>query len=83
MLEYPLSCPFALLALQAWGVTIVGPAEGRLASGALGQGRLVESGEILEMAQVVLARKGDLVGRRIVVTAGGTREAIDPVRFIT
>lgn len=69
--------------LQVWGVTIVGPAEGRLASGALGQGRLVEPEEILEMAQVVLARQGDLAGKRIVVTAGGTREDIDPVRFIS
>jgi phosphopantothenoylcysteine decarboxylase/phosphopantothenate--cysteine ligase len=69
--------------LQSWGITLVGPAEGRLASGAMGQGRMVEPDEIMGMAQVVLARSGDLVGRRVVVTAGGTREAIDPVRFIS
>lgn len=69
--------------LQSWGITLVGPAEGRLASGAMGPGRMVEPDEIMGMVQVVLARGGDLAGRRVVVTAGGTREAIDPVRFIS
>ena len=69
--------------LRAWGATVAGPAEGRLASGAVGQGRMVEPDEIVGMAQVVLARQGDLAGQRIVITAGGTREAIDPVRFVS
>ncbi|HXV42701.1 MAG TPA: bifunctional phosphopantothenoylcysteine decarboxylase/phosphopantothenate--cysteine ligase CoaBC [Anaerolineae bacterium] len=69
--------------LRAWGATIVGPAEGHLASGAVGLGRMVEPEEIVGAARVVLGRHGDLAGRRVVVTAGGTREAIDPVRFVS
>ncbi len=63
-------------------VTLVGPAEGRLASGALGVGRMAEPEEILDAACWVLARHGPLAGRRVIVTAGGTREPLDPVRFI-
>lgn len=69
--------------LKAWGVELVGPAAGRLASGAMGQGRLVEPDEVVAAAQIILARQGDLAGRTVVVTAGGTREAIDPVRFVS
>jgi len=69
--------------LVARGATLVGPAAGHLASGAAGVGRMSEPEEILEMARVVLGRSGDLAGRRVVVSAGGTREAIDPVRFIS
>ena len=69
--------------LQAWGATLVGPAAGRLASGAIGQGRMVEPDQVVAMARAILARSGDLAGVRVVVTAGGTREAIDPVRFIS
>jgi len=69
--------------LRERGVILVGPASGHLASGAEGMGRMSEPEEILEMARVVLGRKGDLAGRRVVVSAGGTREAIDPVRFIS
>jgi phosphopantothenoylcysteine decarboxylase/phosphopantothenate--cysteine ligase len=65
------------------GATLVGPAAGHLASGAAGVGRMSEPEEILEMARVVLGRGGDLAGRRVVVSAGGTREAIDPVRFLS
>jgi phosphopantothenoylcysteine decarboxylase/phosphopantothenate--cysteine ligase len=65
------------------GVNFVGPAEGRLASGAIGQGRMVTPDEVVGLARVVLARQGDLAGRHVVVTAGGTREAIDPVRFVS
>ena len=64
------------------GVTIVGPAKGRLASGAEGLGRMVEPAEIVEAAKAVFSRGQDLAGRRIVVTAGGTREPIDPVRYL-
>ena len=69
--------------LRERGATFVGPAAGHLASGAEGVGRMSEPEEILEMARVVLGRGGDLAGRRVVVSAGGTREAIDPVRFIS
>lgn len=69
--------------LRNWGATIIGPAEGRLASGEVGRGRMVEPEEIVSAARIVLGRKGDLAGWRVVVTAGGTREAIDPVRFVS
>ncbi|MGQ9787565.1 MAG: bifunctional phosphopantothenoylcysteine decarboxylase/phosphopantothenate--cysteine ligase CoaBC [Anaerolineae bacterium] len=71
-----------LATLRARGAIQVGPATGHLASGASGVGRMSEPEEIIAAARLVLARNGDLAGRRIVVSAGGTREAIDPVRFI-
>jgi phosphopantothenoylcysteine decarboxylase/phosphopantothenate--cysteine ligase len=64
------------------GVRIVGPAEGRLASGHTGLGRLVETETIIGALRQALGAAGDLAGRKIVVTAGGTREPIDPVRYI-
>lgn len=70
-------------ALRERGVVMVGPSEGRLASGALGMGRMAEPTEILAAARIVLARGGPLAGRRVLVTAGGTQEPLDPVRFIT
>ena len=69
--------------LKDRGAAIVGPAEGRLASGLVGKGRLAEAPEILGRIAAVLGSKGDLAGRRVIVTAGGTREAIDPVRVLT
>jgi phosphopantothenoylcysteine decarboxylase/phosphopantothenate--cysteine ligase len=71
-----------LLTLRERGLTIVGPAEGRLASGRWGPGRLVEIEELLGALRVVLGRRGDLAGRKVVVTAGTTQEPIDPVRFV-
>jgi len=68
--------------LRGWGVDFVGPAEGRLASGEHGAGRVVEPEEIFEVACKVLGRGGPLDGVRVVITAGGTREPIDPVRFM-
>jgi len=68
--------------LRERGYLIVGPAEGRLASGRTGLGRLVETEVLLGAVRYVLGRTGDLAGRRVVVTAGGTQEAIDPVRFV-
>jgi phosphopantothenoylcysteine decarboxylase/phosphopantothenate--cysteine ligase len=65
------------------GVTIAGPASGRLASGLIGRGRLLETPELLGCIRTVLGRDGDMAGRKIVVSAGGTEEAIDPVRIIT
>lgn len=72
-----------LAVLKERGAVVVEPASGRLASGLTGKGRLADLDVILGTIRHVLGRGGDLAGRRIVVTAGGTREAIDPVRFIT
>ena len=70
--------------LQSRGVEFIGPASGRLASGRMGLGRLVEPEQIVDALRARLGRDaGDLVGRRVVVSAGGTREAIDPVRYIS
>ena len=69
--------------LRSRGLTIVGPAEGRLASGLVGIGRLVEIQELLGHISAILGRKGDLAGRTITVSAGGTEEPVDPVRVIT
>ena len=69
------------------GVTVVGPVEGRLAGGDSGMGRLAEPADIVAVAHEVLDATagpdgGDLAGTRVVVTAGGTREPICPVRFL-
>lgn len=70
--------------LAARGAQFIGPAEGRLASGRVGAGRLVEPERIVDEVRARLGREhGDLAGRAVVVTAGGTREAIDPVRYIS
>ncbi|MEV8264596.1 bifunctional phosphopantothenoylcysteine decarboxylase/phosphopantothenate--cysteine ligase CoaBC [Microbacterium sp. NPDC077057] len=67
--------------LRERGVHVVGPADGELAGGDRGPGRMVEPEEILAAAQALLT-PGDLAGVRVVVSAGGTREPIDPVRFL-
>ena len=72
-----------LTKLESRGITIVGPATGRLASGLVGVGRLVETPELMGHIAAMLGRQGDLAGRTIVVSAGGTQEPIDPVRMIT
>lgn len=72
--------------LSSRGARFVGPVPGRLASGAEGSGRMAEPAEIVKVAGDVLAtnrRSTDLAGLRVVVTAGPTREAIDPVRFLS
>ena len=69
--------------LRDRGAVVVGPGAGRLASGLVGMGRLAEPVEILGHIQAVLGRSGDLAGRTVVVSAGGTREPVDPVRVIT
>ena len=69
--------------LASIGHTIVGPEEGRLASGIWGNGRMVSTQEILDHISIVLGRKGDLVNRKITISAGGTREPLDPVRVIS
>lgn len=66
------------------GVTILEPEEGRFASGLVGKGRLPETLTLLGAIRQSLGRTiGKLAGRKLVVTAGGTREAIDPVRFVS
>jgi len=69
--------------LRERGATIVEPGYGRMASGLVGQGRLAEPPVIVDTLRIVLARDGDLAGWRVVVTAGGTQEAIDPVRYVS
>ncbi len=77
-----------LRVLRARGVHVVEPETGRLAGGDVGMGRLADPAIIVEAATAILLRAptdasaADLTGRRLIVTAGGTREPIDPVRFI-
>jgi phosphopantothenoylcysteine decarboxylase/phosphopantothenate--cysteine ligase len=71
-----------LAILQERGFTIVGPDSGWLASGKKGLGRLTTVENILGVIHQLLGRQGDLAGKHIVVTAGGTQEPIDPVRYI-
>jgi phosphopantothenoylcysteine decarboxylase/phosphopantothenate--cysteine ligase len=69
--------------LQSRGFIFVGPETGHLACGFEGRGRLAPPDIIVALVDSVLSRKSDLVGRTIVVTTGGTREPLDPVRFIS
>ncbi|MBT3363487.1 MAG: bifunctional phosphopantothenoylcysteine decarboxylase/phosphopantothenate--cysteine ligase CoaBC [Chloroflexi bacterium] len=69
--------------LKGRGFTFIGPATGRLASGAVGKGRLVDIKDVMGAAKQVLGRGGDLAGKKVVVTAGGTQEPIDPVRRVS
>jgi phosphopantothenoylcysteine decarboxylase / phosphopantothenate---cysteine ligase len=82
MFEHPATQANVRL-LEERGAYLIGPAEGRMASGLTGRGRMVEPEEIVGHLRLVLARTGDLAGRRVLVTAGGTREPLDPVRAIT
>ena len=68
--------------LESRGVRLVGPASGPLSSGDEGLGRMVEPDEIVAAVTEALGRARDLLGRTVVITAGGTQEPIDPVRFI-
>jgi phosphopantothenoylcysteine decarboxylase/phosphopantothenate--cysteine ligase len=71
-------------ALRARGITIIGPADGAQACGETGAGRMVEPADILAtLWPCESALPGALAGRKVLVTAGPTRERIDPVRFIT
>jgi phosphopantothenoylcysteine decarboxylase/phosphopantothenate--cysteine ligase len=71
-----------LALLRSRGVTVVDPDEGRLAGGDVGAGRLADPARIVEAVERTLAVTGDLSGLRVLVSAGGTREPLDPVRFI-
>ncbi|MGD8969387.1 MAG: bifunctional phosphopantothenoylcysteine decarboxylase/phosphopantothenate--cysteine ligase CoaBC [Anaerolineae bacterium] len=69
--------------LRERGVRFAGPARGRMASGLEGEGRLAEPDEILGHIRLALGQRGPLVGHRVVVSAGPTREFLDPVRFLS
>ena len=69
--------------LKARDFVIIAPATGWLASGKEGPGRLADTNDIIGGIRQVLGKAGDLAGKHIVVTAGGTQESIDPVRYIS
>jgi len=69
--------------LRQRGVQVLGPAEGDQACGEVGAGRMLEPVEIADRIDMLLPRSGPLQGRRVLITAGPTRERIDPVRFIS
>lgn len=71
-----------LALLHERGAMIVEPEVGRLASGAIGPGRLPETHMLMGAIRLLLGQHGDLAGRHVVITAGGTQEPIDPVRYI-
>ena len=74
--------PHELINRKARGVIIVEPEYGSLATGDVGPGRLTDPDKIISTIKQVLGKDGDLAGKQIVVTAGGTQEPIDPVRHI-
>ena len=69
--------------LSRRGAHVIEPDRGRFASGLVGAGRLPETADLIGHIRRVLGRDGELAGHKLLVTAGGTREALDPVRFIT
>ncbi len=85
MWEHPATADNVAL-LRSRGVVVAEPAAGRLAGTDSGKGRLPDPAEIAELAELLLARSdalpADLTGRTVVVSAGGTREPLDPVRFL-
>jgi phosphopantothenoylcysteine decarboxylase/phosphopantothenate--cysteine ligase len=82
MLEHPATAA-NLRTLEARGVTIVAPESGFLAEREAGAGRLASEDAIVAAIDAALARTHDLAGERVLITAGPTREAIDPVRFLS
>lgn len=69
--------------LQARGIHVLGPDQGELASGIIGYGRLVPPDVILGTLRSILGRNGPLAGSHVVVSAGATREPLDPIRYIS
>lgn len=69
--------------LRKRGAAIIEPAEGHLASGLTGKGRLPETNELIGYIRLILGREGWLAHRKVIVTAGGTQEPLDPVRVLT
>jgi phosphopantothenoylcysteine decarboxylase/phosphopantothenate--cysteine ligase len=82
MFEHP-ATQANLQTLRERGVQILGPAQGRMASGLKGLGRMLEPAEILGHVRLALSRNGPLAGKHVVVSAGGTQEPLDPVRYLT
>ena len=82
MLDHPVT-QANLARLKQRGAYGAGPAEGHLASGLSGKGRLLEPTELIGHARFILGRGGRLAAKKIVVTAGGTQEPLDPVRVLT
>jgi phosphopantothenoylcysteine decarboxylase/phosphopantothenate--cysteine ligase len=72
-----------LATLRSRGVHVVPPESGRLAGGDVGAGRLAEPAAVTAAVEALLGRVPDLQGRKVLISAGGTREPIDPVRVIT
>jgi len=72
-----------LVKLTGRGAYLAGPAEGHLASGASGRGRMLEPADLIGHIRLALGEHGPLTAKKIVVTAGGTREPLDPVRVLT
>ena len=69
--------------LERFGYIIVPPAEGRLACGTIGKGKMPDEQVLLDYLERALSDKQDFKGKRVLVTAGPTQESIDPVRYIT
>jgi len=69
--------------LRQRGVMLLGPATGEQACGETGAGRMLEPTEIADAVEPLLAARGAFSGKRVLITAGPTREAIDPVRFVS
>jgi len=69
--------------LAARGVRVFGPASGDQACGEVGEGRMLEPLELAEQLAALLGAGGELAGRRVLITAGPTRERLDPVRFVS
>ena len=69
--------------LKDRGTYVIGPYEGHLASGQKGIGRMADTDEILQWAKLIIGQKGDMINLKVVVTAGGTKEPLDPIRVIT
>lgn len=69
--------------LRDRGAVIAEPGEGRLASGLIGKGRMQEPLHIVGLVRKAIGARGDYAGRKVVISAGGTQEPIDPVRFIS
>ena len=82
MLEHPATTA-NLQTLRQYGWKIIEPDEGRLACGDVGRGKLADPADIVEQVMLQIACEKDLAGKKILVTAGPTREALDPVRFLT
>jgi phosphopantothenoylcysteine decarboxylase/phosphopantothenate--cysteine ligase len=81
MFEHPATQANLQLLLQR-GMHVAGPGEGRMASGLVGRGRMLEPAELVGHIRKVLGTGGPLHGRSVVVTAGGTQEPLDPVRVL-